>query len=228
MWAALLLGLASGLVTTWIADWLPALSRDRSSDGTMVASDTVVVPRPFWRVSLLMVGSVAFAVYLHLVHSWSAAFWTRFILSELLLLIAAIDLEHRLVPNVLVAAGVALSLLFSILPTQPGLLSALTGALVAGVLFLLIAALGRGALGPGDVKLAILIGTINGYPSVLQALVVGIILGGLAAAVLMAARLCGPKQYIPYAPYLVAGCLSTLLFGQQIAHWWGRLPVWGG
>jgi len=148
-------------------------------------------------------------------------------LSELLLLIGAIDLEHRLVPNVLVATGIVLSLLFSILRVLPDPRSALTGALSAGALFILLAAAGRGALGPGDVKLAILIGTINGFPAVFQALLLGILFGGLAAAVLLVTRIRGPKQYIPYAPYLVAGCLSTMLFGQQLAGW-TRLPVWGG
>lgn len=224
MWAALLLGLASAWLTSWVADWLPARIADEDGDDVPVVSSR---PRPFWRTLLLLAGSVAFALYLYRVHSWDPIFWPRFILSELLLLIGAIDLEHRLVPNVLVATGMVLSLLFSILRVLPGPRSALTGALVAGALFILLAAAGRGALGPGDVKLAILIGTINGFPAVLQALLLGILLGGLAAAVLLVTRIRGPKQYIPYAPYLVAGCLSTMLFGQQLAGW-TRLPVWGG
>jgi len=58
--------------------------------------------------------------------------------------------------------------------------------------------------------------------------VLGILLGGLADAILLATRVRGRKQFIPYAPYLVAGCMSTMLFGQQIALWWERLPGLGG
>jgi leader peptidase (prepilin peptidase)/N-methyltransferase len=83
-------------------------------------------------------------------------------------------------------------------------------------------------MGAGDVKLAFLIGMLTGFPWVLQALVVGILLGGLAAALLLLFRLRGPRQYIPYAPYLVAGAMATLLYGQHIANWYARLAGVGG
>lgn len=230
MWVALLLGLVSGSLASGVAHWLPARVADEEATppSDMGAAEGGAGPRPLWRSAMLILGSAALAVYLNLTYSWSPVFWARFTLCEVLLLIAAIDLEHRLVPNVLVGTGLALSLLFSAVWLQPPLRSALLGAAVAGVSFLVIAALGRGALGPGDVKLAVLIGAICGFPAVVQALVTGILLGGLAAGILMATRVRGPKQFIPYAPYLVAGCLSTMLFGQQIARWWERLPGLGG
>ena len=164
---------------------------------------------------------------------------------SLLLLIATIDLEHRLVPNVLVLAGLILAVGFNWLLPQlallrvvqsphlwggpvPGLTSTLVGAVVGGGLFLLVALARRNALGAGDVKLAFLIGMLTGFPWVLQALVVGILLGGLAAALLMLFRLRGPRQYIPYAPYLVAGAMATLLFGPYIARWYAGLSRVGG
>lgn len=232
MWAALLLGLASGLAADWLADWLPPrIVNEEDEVGKGSAPEPggdAIRPRAAWRIILLLGGSIAIAAYLHFAYQWRALFWTRFTLSELLLLIAVIDLEHRLVPNVLVAAGLVLSLLFSGLGAHAGLGSTLTGAVVAGLLFLLIAIVGRGALGPGDVKLAALIGAVNGFPAVLQALVIGTVAGGLAAAALLVTRLRGRKQFIPYAPYLVAGCLSTMLFGAQLAQWWARVPAWGG
>lgn len=230
MWAALLLGLASGSLSSWAAQWLPARIADEEVATPTGAAATTAGSDPghIWRSALLILGSVTLAAYLNLAYSWSPVFWARFSLCEVLLLIAVIDLEHRLVPNLLVAAGLVLSLLFSALHVQPTIRSAFIGAAVAGVSFIVIAVLGRGALGPGDVKLAVLIGTVTGFPEVIQALVLGILLGGLAAAILLATRVRGRKQFIPYAPYLVAGCLSTMLFGQQIALWWERLPGLGG
>jgi leader peptidase (prepilin peptidase)/N-methyltransferase len=160
---------------------------------------------------------------------------------SLLLLIATIDLEHHLVPNVLILAGLILAVVFDLLSPLAGsllqnaasrhplgegvqrLTTAVTGAAVGGGLFLPLALARRNALGAGDVKLAFLIGMLTGFPWVLQALVVGILLGGLAAALLLLFRLRGPKQYIPYAPYLVAGAMATLLYGQYIAHWYAGL-----
>jgi leader peptidase (prepilin peptidase)/N-methyltransferase len=63
---------------------------------------------------------------------------------------------------------------------------------------------------------------------VLQALTLGIILGGLAAALLLLTRVRRAKQYMPYAPYLVAGSMATLLYGQGITNWYVNLVGSGG
>jgi prepilin signal peptidase PulO-like enzyme (type II secretory pathway) len=86
----------------------------------------------------------------------------------------------------------------------------------------------RNALGWGDVKLAFLIGMMTGFPQVLQALTLGILLGGLAAGLLLLTRVRRPKEYMPYAPYLAAGSILTLLRGQSIAAWYGTLIGLGG
>jgi leader peptidase (prepilin peptidase)/N-methyltransferase len=159
---------------------------------------------------------------------WSSAFLVQGTYCSLLLLIAVIDLEHSIVPNVLVGTGMLLALGFSILGRAVGLASALGGALVGGGIFALLAIARRNALGMGDVKLAALIGMMTGLPYVLQALTVGVVLGGLAAALALLTRVRTGKQYMPYAPYLVAGTLVTLLHGPGIAEWHGRLMGVGG
>jgi len=85
------------------------------------------------------------------------------------------------------------------------------GGVVGLGLFLLLAIIGRGALGLGDVKLAGVIGMMVGYPSVLTALMVGAILGGVGAAAMLIMRKATRKTKIAYAPYLVLGALLTLL-----------------
>jgi len=142
---------------------------------------------------------------------------------SLLLLIATIDFEHRLIPNVLVGSGMLLALVFNVFYRMPGLAPALWGAVVGGGTFGLLALARRDSLGMGDVKLAALIGMMTGFPSVLQALTIGVILGGLAAGLLLLTRVRTGKQYMPYGPYLVAGGMATLLHGQSLAHWYASL-----
>ena len=101
-----------------------------------------------------------------------------------LLVVLVIDLEHRLVLNVMTAPAAVLALRASFLPGRHARRGA-GGGLVGFGGFLVIALLGRGAMGMGDVKLAGVIGLMVGYPLVLLALFVGIILGGLAAAVML-------------------------------------------
>jgi len=152
---------------------------------------------------------------------------------SLLLLIAVIDLEHRLVPNVLVGSGMVMALGFSLISAHLGLATTLWGALVGGGTFMLLSLARRGALGAGDVKLAALIGMMTigmmtGYPGVLLALTLGIILGGLAAGLFLLTGVKRRDQYMPYAPYLTAGSAATLLWSQQIASWYVSLTGLGG
>ncbi len=180
------------------------------------------------RWSILLVLCAALFAYLQWMFGWSSAFLVQGTYCSLLLLIAVIDLEHRIVPNVLVATGMLLALCFGVLYPTIGMASLLGGALIGGGIFGFLAWARRGALGMGDVKLATLIGMMTGFPDVLQALTVGVVLGGLAAAVALVTRLRTGKQYMPYAPYLVAGGLLTLLHGPGIAYWYGRLTGIGG
>jgi leader peptidase (prepilin peptidase) / N-methyltransferase len=129
--------------------------------------------------------------------------------TALLALIAYIDLEHRLVLNRLSFPGVVLALALSPLWPGIGIGSALLGACVGLVIFAALQVLGRGALGSGDTKLAMLIGAIRGMPGVLSALVIGIFIGGLAALFLMIALRRGRKDYFAYAPYLAAGAVLS-------------------
>lgn len=128
------------------------------------------------------------------------------------LTIAAIDFEHRLVLNVMLAPAAVAALALSFLPGAPEPINALLGAAAGFGLMLLIHLLTRGTLGAGDVKLAGVIGLLTGFPAVLTALLWGVILGGVAALILVLTKRAGRKTYIAYAPYLCLGAILALYF----------------
>ncbi len=128
-----------------------------------------------------------------------------------LLIVLVIDLEHRRVLNIVVAPAAVIALAASLAPGMPGPRSALLGGAVGLGVFLALALIGRGALGAGDVKLAGVIGLMTGYPHVVSALVLGVVLGGIAALWLLLTRRASRKSYMAYAPYLAIGALIILL-----------------
>ena len=82
-------------------------------------------------------------------------------------------------------------------------------ALAVGAIGLLLAFIGSD-LGLGDVKLGALIGLWLGWhgaPILVASLCTGIILGGLAAILMLLTRRAGRKSSIAYGPYLIAGAL---------------------
>ena len=89
-----------------------------------------------------------------------------------------------------------------------------------GILLLpVLVTLGRG-MGLGDVKLAALIGLTTGFAGVIVAVLGGIILGGLAAAVLLLLRLKKRKDPVPFGPFLSLAAVITLLWGSDILRWY--------
>ena len=217
MWFAAVLGFLVGCLINICAGRLPKGAETRPN-------------RRYHAVRWTVVGLLAASLCAHLQrqHGWSLTFAAQFTYCSLLLCIAVIDLEHGLVPNALVGPGMALALCLSAFSPAVGPGAALAGAAVGGGIFMLLALVRRGALGYGDVKLAALIGMMTGFPAVLQALILGIVLGGLAAAVLLLTKLRQPKEYMPYAPFLAGGGMATLLYGQHIATWYAGLIGRGG
>ena len=65
-----------------------------------------------------------------------------------------------------------------------------------------------------------LIGLAVGFPFVVVALLIGILLGGLVAVVLLLSRKKGRKDIISYGTFLAIGPMLTLLWGNDILNWY--------
>lgn len=100
----------------------------------------------------------------------------------------------------------------------------LAGALTGGLFFWLLSRVARGgAMGFGDVKLALASGFILGWPDIAFAAGIAFIAGGIWGAILMAAgkRKIGDK--LPFAPFLVFGFAATIAAGFPILSWYFSL-----
>ena len=146
----------------------------------------------------------------------------------LFIVILVIDLEHRLILNKVVYPALAVALLisifFSIFLPQSKIVPEIGQAAIGGglglVLFLLVVLISRGGMGWGDVKLAALIGLVTGFPLIIVALLMGIILGGLVAVLLLTLKIKKRKEAIPFGPFLSVATIVTLLWGNDILSWY--------
>jgi prepilin signal peptidase PulO-like enzyme (type II secretory pathway) len=145
--------------------------------------------------------------------------------------------------NPVIYIGVALALIFSLFwngfgeywpqisitnTYLGGMASALMGGFVGFVFMILPYLIAKAhykaeGIGQGDIYLAVLIGLATGFPLVLLALIIGVILGGVTAIVLIALRRKKRKDAIPFGPFLCLGAMMVLLWGPQILHWCLRL-----
>jgi leader peptidase (prepilin peptidase)/N-methyltransferase len=136
----------------------------------------------------------------------------------MLLVITFIDLDHQLILDRISYPGIAAGLIFAGL--QARLVPACLSALGAAGLIAAIVVLSRGGMGGGDIKLAAMIGAFLGWPGVAVALFAAFVLGGLTGIVLLALRVRGRKDAIPFGPALAAGALVALFWGDAIARWY--------
>jgi leader peptidase (prepilin peptidase) / N-methyltransferase len=159
-----------------------------------------------------------------------AVFW-----SCVFILIIFIDLEHKLILNIVTYPAAVIAVLILAADTLfPGadLLSninfipnlSLVSGLIAGaigfVFFMFVFIINPRGLGMGDIKLVTLIGLVTGFPLNLLALFIGIFIGGLAAVVLLIARKKGRKDVMPYGVFLGVGPIIALLWGNPIIAWY--------
>lgn len=133
-----------------------------------------------------------------------------------LVVVAATDLERRIIPNRIVLP-VSLGVLLAQAAITPGRLPTyLLWAVLAAAFFAVPGLLSPGAVGMGDAKLALLLGAALGR-DVIAALLIGM-LAMLPVALRMIARdgWGTRKTHLPLGPFLAAGGIVMLvapLFG---------------
>ena len=154
--------------------------------------------------------------------------------SALFIHLAFVDLEHSLLLNVVVLPATPLALaLFPFTPLAQdwGIVEAylrgLSGLGLGFGLMLVIYLATRGGTGAGDVKLAALLGAMLGFPQIVAGLALGYILGGIAAVILLALRIKGRKDPIPFGPALVTGTALVVLGGVGVYGWYLNLFGFG-
>ena len=141
--------------------------------------------------------------------------------TSVLLLVTVTDLEHRLIPDRAILPSILIAALVSPLWFGPGWYLALVGGAIGyGFFWLAVVVgeklIGRGAMSWGDVKLAAFVGLITGFPGIITALVVTIIVGGVISLILLVTRIVNLRSGIPYGPFICLGGFITMLYGQQI------------
>jgi leader peptidase (prepilin peptidase)/N-methyltransferase len=133
-----------------------------------------------------------------------------------LTLLLAIDLDQRLLPDVITLPLIPIAALILVLGVNPLVrgdeaLAVATAVVVPLALYLVSIPFGAGALGLGDVKLLVSVGLVEGMSRTVMGLFAGAILAGVVLAVLLVARRITLRSYVPFGPFLIIGAMWGLL-----------------
>lgn len=134
-------------------------------------------------------------------------------LAALLVVLSAIDLERRVLPNVIVLPAIAVALPAQLLLAPGRWLEWMLAAVGAALVILLPLLAGRAGIGMGDVKLAFLLGLVLGEGVMLAILVASFAV--LPVALTLLARHGGAalRMGVPFGPFLALGAVVALVAG---------------
>jgi leader peptidase (prepilin peptidase)/N-methyltransferase len=181
-----------------------------------------------------LIGEIATAVLwalavLRLRNPWlmvvyGALFWV-------LLALALIDLEHKILPNRIVyPATVAGVIGFTIAGFGVGepwwIVRGLLGGAATIAFFFIVALISPAGMGMGDVKLSFLIGLALGFAgwrSVFVGLFLSFLFGAVVGIALMLAGRAGRKTAVPFGPFMALGCVVTILWNDALVRLWPGL-----
>ena len=146
----------------------------------------------------------------------------------IMLVLAAIDFEHFLLPDKITFPGLLLGLALQPWIPDTSWLEAAIGTLVgAGILILLINGWywlrGVEGMGLGDVNMLALIGAYLGWKGVVITLSVASISGSLVGLPLLFTGRLGIQSKLPFGVFLAVGALVALFAKAPIIAWYSSL-----
>jgi leader peptidase (prepilin peptidase) / N-methyltransferase len=166
--------------------------------------------------------------------------------SAALIVLAFIDLDHRILPDVITLNGIWIGILVSVYLAQPSALterlfhfvgyetatphinalaSSLLGAIVGGGLLWGVAEAwlrirGIEGMGFGDVKMMAMVGAFLGMPLALVTIMLGSLLGSIIGIAYI--KIAGKtRQYeLPFGTFLSLAGIVAVLYGDDLVRWY--------
>ncbi len=144
-----------------------------------------------------------------------------FVFIATLLVITFIDIDHRIIPDVISLPGIPIFFLASLGVSTVTYLDSLLGILAGGGTLYLVASVyslltKKEGMGGGDVKLLAMIGALIGWKGVFFTIFVSSAVGTLSGMIIMLITRQGMKLKVPFGPFLSIGAIAYIFFGPQL------------
>jgi leader peptidase (prepilin peptidase)/N-methyltransferase len=145
-----------------------------------------------------------------------------------LIVVTFIDYDHQIIPDLISLPGIVVGFLISFLPGPPTWQSSSLGILLGGGILWAIAEgyywlTRREGMGGGDIKLLAMVGAFLGWEAIPVTLMLASLTGTLVGLGLILLRGRDARMPIPFGPFLAAGAVCALFFGDSLLAWYLHL-----
>ncbi|PID40072.1 MAG: prepilin peptidase [Proteobacteria bacterium] len=180
------------------------------------------------RYPLVEMTTGLFAMACTMVFGLSVHALAAFAFIATLLVVSFIDLDHRIIPDVISLPGIPIFFLAALaVPTITWQASALGIVAGGGSLYAVAwgyqSITGREGMGGGDIKLLAMIGAMIGWQGILFTLFAASAIGTMVGLLLMIRSGKGMQLAIPFGPFLATGAIIYLFFGKALIAWYFNL-----
>lgn len=157
-------------------------------------------------------------------------------IASALIVIFVYDLKYYIIPNKIIYPTILVALTFVIwglirnldleIRNLQSLFAEFGLSMVGALFFLLLVLLSKEEwMGMGDVKLAVLMGLILGWPKILPALFLAFVAGALVGLFLITLGKKTLKSQLSFGPFLILGTFVSLFWGNQLINWYLNLNL---
>lgn len=171
------------------------------------------------RYPLVEALSAALLMALYAKTGLNAGLPAYYLFSAILLVIAFIDLEHMVIPDIMLIMGIVLAILYSI---YNGSITASLWGVCFGFLFMFLLGVSaryyfkKEALGDGDVKLVVMLGAMLGFERTVYSILIASLSGALVGVYLVLSGRQEMDDYVPFAPFLAVGALAMIFLSRVL------------
>lgn len=174
----------------------------------------------------LLTGIFALTLFMKYHLSFEALIY--FIFVSALLVITYIDIDHRIIPDIISLPGIPFFFLASFLIQDLTWKDSLYGILAGGGSLFLVAYVyslltKTEGMGGGDIKLLAMIGACIGWKGALFTIFVSSAVGTVVGIAVMLRTRQNMKLAVPFGPFLAIGAIVYIYFGPRLIYWYFNL-----
>ena len=168
-------------------------------------------------------GLIGILCFHHYQFSWDVL--VVFVIIMILLAITMIDFDTMTIPNGLIISLIVPVGIFTVLHPETALMTRAIGFFIVSLPMYLLTLLIPDCFGGGDIKLIAVAGFLLGWKLTLLAFFISVLIGGSYAVYLLLSRKTQKGAHIAFGPYLCAGIMISLLYGETLIQ--GYLSLFG-
>lgn len=189
---------------------------DAAGTSVMSTTDTCAAPEPRARATssgsmAVRVLAVVLAAVAFMAYPPGADAFVSALLAGVVVVVAAIDIERRIIPNRIVLPAIAVVLIVRVAFDAPRAYEFVLASAVAGLVFVIPSLINRSWMGMGDVKLMMLLGAGLGWGAAGALIIALLAVFPVALGVVIRGGLGARKTTLPFGPFLATGTLVVLL-----------------